>query len=41
MAKNLRLRSVPTLTFAFDESVESGRQMETLLAKLPKPADEE
>ena len=41
MAKNLRLRSVPTLTFAFDESVESGRQMETILAKLPKPATEE
>jgi ribosome-binding factor A len=41
LAKNLRLRAVPTLTFAYDESVESGRQMETLLAKLPKPAAEE
>ncbi len=41
LAKNLRLRAVPTLTFAYDASVESGRQMETLLAKLPKPAAEE
>lgn len=41
VAKNLRLRAVPTLSFAYDASVESGRAMETLLSALPKPPAEE
>ena len=37
LAKTLKLRHMPELRFAYDDSVDRGERIEQLLRELPKP----